>query len=159
MRPLGALTSLLCLAALPALLALYRTTDNYLETTREIADLRFEIVDIHAEDGPSGLVPAVTLVVHGPQRASLRLAEVDVDLDWQGKTVASGLAYPNVSLLRNTDTTVTVRTTINQDYAAQTRALLASGQAPFALNGRARVLLPQGDVPVWLELHGAPRGG
>jgi hypothetical protein len=52
-----------------------------------------------------------------------------------------------------------VPTSLNQDYAAETRTLLARGEAPFALNGRARVLLPRGDVAVWLTLQGSRGGG
>ena len=158
-RPLAIVTGLLCLAAVPALLGLLQTARGYLDTTHAIATLRFEIVEIGPADGPGGPVPAVTLRVRGVERTSLTLAEVAFDLEWQGRRVASGREFPRATLTPGSDTTVTVPTVLNPDFAAETRALLARGEAPFRLNGRARVLLPRGDVAVWLTLRGSRGGG
>lgn len=152
-------TILLCVAAVPALAGLGLTARDYVATSREIAALRFEIVDIHAVAGPDGPVPEVVLRARGVESTPLTLAEVNFDLDWQGHRVATGLAYPNLPLTGDVDTTVNVPTSLNEDYAAQTRALLAGGQAPFTLDGRARVALPDGNVMVWLTLSGSFRRG
>ncbi|HET8631815.1 MAG TPA: LEA type 2 family protein [Thermomicrobiales bacterium] len=158
-RALALGTILLCVAAVPALVGLGLTARDYLATSQEIAALRFEIVDIHAVAGADGPVPEVVLRARGVESVPLTLAEVNFDLEWQGHRVATGLAYPNLPLTGDVDTTITVPTSLNADYATQTRALLAGGQAPFTLDGRARVVLPDGNVMVWLTLSGSYRRG
>lgn len=160
MRTLALITGILWLVAVPALLALGQTASAYLQTTRGIATLRFELVDIHSVDGPAGIVPEVTLRVRGIDRTTITLAEVQFDLEWRGQRVASGLSYPALPLPPGMESIVLLPTTINQDFATETRAALAGagGSPPFTLNGRARILLPRGDVGVWLTLQGRPRG-
>lgn len=153
MRLLTILTSVLCLAALPALAGLVQTTQRYRQTTAAIDTLRFEIVTIAPVARPDGPVPAVTLRASGLDRLTLTLAEVSFDLETQGRRLATARIYPGLPLIPGAENTVTVTAALNPDYADETRALLRNGGAAFDLRGRVRVTLPDSNVPVWVTLQ------
>lgn len=156
MRALGVVTALLVLLAVPAGVGLVGLARGYLETTSDVAALRVEVAGLRAVDDPARAFagPDVTLRVYGVARSSLTFAEVNFDLLWQGRRVATVAAFPRQPIPRNGNLAVTVPSNLDPNRAAEARALFAAGTRPIAIEGNARIGLPNSDASVWLTLRG-----
>ncbi len=159
MKALSLVTILLCLLALPALTAAVITARSYLATTDDIAALRIEIVSIQLTSDTSRTLsgPDITLRVYGVAQSNITFAEVNFDLLWQGQRMATVATFPRVPIPRNSSLTVTVMSNLDPARADAARALLASGERGFLIEGNARVGLPNSDASVWLTLRGQVR--
>jgi hypothetical protein len=162
-RLLTIATVILCLLLVPAGLALAATTRDYLATTRDIATLRFEIVELRQAPEPvSGYRrafpgPNVTVRLYGVERTFLTLAELNFDLTWQGTRLATASALPNVAIPRGAATTVTVETNLDAARADEARARLATPGPGLAIEGSARLRLPNATEGIWVTLRGPIR--
>ena len=159
MKALSLVAILLGLLALPALLALVGTARGYLATTADIAALRIEIVDLLPIADPTRSLsgPDITLRVYGVAQSSITLAEVNFDLFWQGQRVATVATFPKLPIPRDGSLTLSVMSNLDPARADATRALLASGERNFLIDGNARIALPNSDASVWLTLRGKVR--
>ena len=156
MTALRIATVILCLLALPALFVFVSIGRGYLDTTADITALRIEVVELRpvVDPGRSFPGPEIVLRVFGVAESNLRFAEVNFDLIWQGERVVNVSNFPNASIPRNGSLTVTVPSNLNPDHAAETQALIDSGERGFFIVGNARIGLPNSDASVWLTLSG-----
>jgi hypothetical protein len=142
--------------AVPSLLVLATTARGYLETTADIASLRIEIVELRPSNDPTRPLsgPEITLRVYGVSEVGLTFEEVNFDLLWQNQRIATVAAFPRLAIPRNSSLVVTVSSNLDADRADATRELIAGGERDFAIDGNARIGLPNSDGSVWLTLRG-----
>lgn len=159
MTALRVATVVLCLLALPAIFVFASIGQGYLQTTADITALRIEVVELREVEDPGRSFPGpdVVLRVFGVEQTELRFAEVNFDLIWQGNKIATVANFPNASIPRNSSLSVTVPSNLQPERAAETKALIASGERGFSVVGNARIGLPNSDASVWLTLRGHVR--
>jgi len=152
-------TIFLCLLALPALFALAGIARGYLDTTADITALRIDVVDLRpvVDPGRSFPGPDIDVRVYGVSQSTLRFAEVNFNLLWQGQSVMVVASFPNLTIPRNGSLLITVPSNLEPARAAETQALLAAGERGFQVEGNARIGLPNSDASVWLTLNGQVR--
>jgi hypothetical protein len=150
-----------CVLALPSLAVLATTGRGYLDTTADIAALRIEIVELRPSSDPTRPLsgPDITLRVYGVTEVGLTFEEVNFDLLWQDRRVATVATFPRLAIPRNSSLVVTVSSNLDADRADATRALIAGGERGFAIDGNARIGLPNSGGSVWLTLRGQVSAG
>jgi hypothetical protein len=149
-------TVIVCLLVFPAAFLLVGTARGYLDTTADITALRIEVMEIRPINDPARALagPEIVLRVYGVEQTSLRFAEVNFDLFWQGQRVLTVANFPNVPIPRNSSLSVTVASSLDSARATETKALIAAGERGFTIEGNARIGLPNSDASVWLTLRG-----
>lgn len=142
--------------AVPSLLVLATTARGYLDTTADIASLRIEVVELRPSTDTTRPLsgPDITLRVYGVSEVGLTFEEVNFDLLWQDQRIATVAAFPRLAIPRNSSLVVTVSSNLDADRAEATRDLIAGGERDFAIDGNARIGLPNSDGSVWLTLRG-----
>jgi hypothetical protein len=152
-------TVTLCLLALPALFALAGIARGYLRTTADVTALRIDVVDLRSIVDPGRRFPGpdIDVRVYGVSQSTLRFAEVNFNLLWQGQVVAVVASFPNLTIPRNGSLLITVPSNLEPARAAETQALISAGERRFQVEGNARIGLPNSDASVWLTLYGQVR--
>ncbi len=159
MRPMVAVTIILLLLLVPAMVGLFLTGDRYLATTHDIIELRVAIVSVcPAHTATSGYQrenpgPDLTLQFQGVGKTSLTLSELNFNLVWKGAPIAIASSFQTMPIPSDQAVKVTVETTLNPDTAAQARDLFTNHTPGVNVSGKARLLLANRSDGVWLNLQ------
>ena len=156
MKALAIVALIFSVLAVPSLLVLATTARGYLDTTADIASLRIEVVELRPSTDTTRPLsgPDITLRIYGVTEVGLTFEEVNFDLLWQNQRIATVATFPRLAIPRNSSLVVTVSSNLDADRADATRALIAGGERDFAIDGNARIGLPNSDGSVWLTLRG-----